>query len=135
MELESLHLDLERNEPRSTVVEERARTADLEMAVLVQVRPGKSKFGDQRVFTQKSVFCQELMSMREERADLRAQVYLLEREKRGLEMLANSQRSQVRNKDSAFKFHSIPEKSAKPRTRLNSRITCVRILHMLLFSF
>ena len=37
---------------------------------------------------------QELMAMREEKSDLRAQVYILEREKRSLELIINSQQAQ-----------------------------------------
>eukprot|EP00094_Tigriopus_californicus_P007196 TCALIF_06927-PB protein Name:"Similar to MCC Colorectal mutant cancer protein (Homo sapiens)" AED:0.07 eAED:0.07 QI:99/0.75/0.77/1/0.87/0.88/9/55/734 len=49
-----------------------ARTADLEMAVLVQ----------------------ELMTMREERSDVRAQVYFLERENQSLKLVINSHQEQ-----------------------------------------
>ena len=37
---------------------------------------------------------QELMAMREEKADLRAQVYLMEKEKKSLELTISSQQSQ-----------------------------------------
>ena len=41
------------------------------------------------------------MAMREERADLRAQVYLMEQEKKSLELLINSQKAQ----EMALKTH------------------------------
>jgi hypothetical protein len=41
------------------------------------------------------------MAMREEKADLRAQAYMLEREKKGLELMINSQQAQ----ESALKSH------------------------------
>ena len=53
--------------------------ADLEMAVLVQ----------------------ELMAMREDKADLKRQAYLLEREKKALELIINSQQAQ----ETALKSH------------------------------
>lgn len=56
-----------------------SKTADLEMAVLVQ----------------------ELMAMREEKADLRAQVYLMEKEKKSLELIISSQQAQ----EHALKTH------------------------------
>ncbi len=48
-----------------------------------------------------AVLVQELMAMREEKSDLRAQAYLLEREKRALELVINSQQAQ----ESALKSH------------------------------
>ncbi|TRY69349.1 hypothetical protein TCAL_06927 [Tigriopus californicus] len=64
----------EHTEPRSTITAKlaAARTADLEMAVLVQ----------------------ELMTMREERSDVRAQVYFLERENQSLKLVINSHQEQ-----------------------------------------
>ena len=47
------------------------------------------------------LFHQELMAMREERADLRAQVYVMDQEKKSLELLINSQKSQ----ETALKTH------------------------------
>jgi hypothetical protein len=41
------------------------------------------------------------MAMREERADLRAQVYLMDQEKKSLELLINSQKAQ----EMALKTH------------------------------
>ena len=68
-ELQSFH-SLEESEPASTALE--ARTADLETAVLIQ----------------------ELMAIREERADLRAQVFQMEKEKKSLELVLGSQNAQ-----------------------------------------
>ena len=68
MELESVHAreDIPTPAPTST----KHSAADLELAVLVQ----------------------ELCGMREERADLRARVYLLQKEKAGLELTTEHQR-------------------------------------------
>ncbi len=67
-----------------------SKTAELEMAVLVQVR-----FFCENAFDFSIHFnFQELMAMREEKADLRAQVYLMERENKSLELMINSQQAQ-----------------------------------------
>jgi len=77
MELESIHADKD-PPPVSTLSSQESRNgnsnADLEMAVLIQ----------------------ELMCMREERADLRAKIYLLEKEKTGMEMNSEQQMEKER---------------------------------------
>ena len=65
--------------PESGIRKPESKTADLELAVLVQ----------------------ELMAMREEKADLRAQVHLLEKEKKSLELIISSQQAQ----EHALKTH------------------------------
>ena len=69
MELESIHGRDDLCPPSSSSTSPHHTTADLEMAVLVQ----------------------ELMAMREERADLRAKIYLLEKEKLGAELSLEQQ--------------------------------------------
>ena len=77
MELESIHADKD-PPPVSTLSSQDSRNgnsnADLEMAVLIQ----------------------ELMGMREERADLRAKIYLMEREKTGMDMNCEQQMEKER---------------------------------------
>ena len=80
-DLESV-IDMQEDQQRALLLktsEKDVRTADLEMAVLIQ----------------------ELMSIREERSDLRARVFLLEREKKSMELFINSQQAQ----ESALKSH------------------------------
>ena len=48
-----------------------------------------------------AVLVQELMAMREDKADLKRQAYLLEREKKALELIINSQQAQ----ETALKSH------------------------------
>ncbi|BFZ13771.1 hypothetical protein BsWGS_16811 [Bradybaena similaris] len=69
MELESIHVDPIMNEPRRRI---EAQRLDLENAVLVQ----------------------ELMAVKEEKAELKARSYLLEKEKRALELRLNSKETQ-----------------------------------------
>ena len=82
--LESLHTEFD-DVPRTASCDGASSpsslrsAADLEMAVLVQ----------------------ELMAMREDKADLKRQAYLLEREKKALELIINSQQAQ----ETALKSH------------------------------
>ena len=71
--------ELETHHPEHDLKPNESKTADLELAVLVQ----------------------ELMAMREEKADLRAQVHLLEKEKKSLELIISSQQAQ----EHALKTH------------------------------
>ena len=71
--------DLESHHPEHDLRPIESKTADLEIAVLVQ----------------------ELMAMREEKADLRAQVHLLEKEKKALDLIISSQQAQ----EHALKTH------------------------------
>ena len=71
--------DLESHHPEHDLRPIESKTADLEIAVLVQ----------------------ELMAMREEKADLRAQVHLLEKEKKALDLIISSQQAQ----EQALKTH------------------------------
>ena len=83
--LESLHSEFDDVPPAasssgcSSIPSSLRSAADLEMAVLVQ----------------------ELMAMREDKADLKRQAYLLEREKKALELIINSQQAQ----ETALKSH------------------------------
>ena len=79
--LESLHSEFDDVPPAgsSSAGSSLRSAADLEMAVLVQ----------------------ELMAMREDKADLKRQAYLLEREKKALELIINSQQAQ----ETALKSH------------------------------
>ena len=88
VELESLHCEFEDVPQPSAAPADVSTTspsscmrsaADLEMAVLVQ----------------------ELMAMREDKADLKRQAYLLEREKKAMELIINSQQAQ----ETALKSH------------------------------
>lgn len=94
----------EQREPRSTITAKMAaaRTADLEMAVLVQ----------------------ELMTMREERSDLRAQAYFLERENQSLKLVINSHqeqegilRSHIRHLESELEAQDIVRESLNELTQ------------------
>ncbi|XP_059166215.1 colorectal mutant cancer protein-like [Physella acuta] len=69
LELESVHVDPITNEPRRRI---EAQRLDLENAVLVQ----------------------ELMAVKEEKAELKAKSYLLEKEKRALELRLNGKETQ-----------------------------------------
>ena len=71
--------ELESHHPEHDLKPNESKTADLEIAVLVQ----------------------ELMAMREDKADLRAQVHLLEKEKKSLELIISSQQAQ----EHALKTH------------------------------
>ena len=71
--------ELETHHPEHDLKPNESKTAELELAVLVQ----------------------ELMAMREEKADLRAQVHLLEKEKKSLELIISSQQAQ----EHALKTH------------------------------
>ena len=71
--------ELESHHPEHDKKPHESKTADLEIAVLVQ----------------------ELMAMREEKADLRAQVHLLEKEKKSLDLIISSQQAQ----EHALKTH------------------------------
>ena len=75
----TLITDLESHHPEHDLKPIESKTADLEIAVLVQ----------------------ELMAMREEKADLRAQVHLLGKEKKSLELIISSQQAQ----EHALKTH------------------------------
>ena len=70
---------MESHHPEHDLKPNESKTADLEIAVLVQ----------------------ELMAMREDKADLRAQVHLLEKEKKSLELIISSQQAQ----EHALKTH------------------------------
>ena len=61
------------------------------------LRPIESKTADLEI----AVLVQELMAMREEKADLRAQVHLLEKEKKALDLIISSQQAQ----EQALKTH------------------------------
>ncbi len=75
----TLLTELESHHPEHDIKPNVSKTADLEVAVLVQ----------------------ELMAMREDKADLRAQVHLLEKEKKSLDLIISSQQAQ----EQALKTH------------------------------
>ena len=108
--------DLESHHPEHDLRPIESKTADLEIAVLVQ----------------------ELMAMREEKADLRAQVHLLEKEKKALDLIISSQQAQehalkthiqhlqdeLENQDSVdSEASSVQNKSDEMKSRITELLT------------